>query len=51
MNEAVRVEATAAVAPAPPRSRRLPASAPAALAPARKQSSVLQHAVYVIGDQ
>ena len=48
MNEAVRVEATAAVAPAG--AAIPPAPAPAAPAPARKQSSVLQHAVYVIGE-
>ncbi len=45
MNEAVRVEATGAVAPA-----GAAIAAPAAPAPARKQSSVLQHAVYVIGE-
>jgi peptide/nickel transport system permease protein len=46
MNEAVRVEATptgAAIAP-------VGAVAPAAPAPARKQSSVFQHAAYVIGE-
>ncbi len=50
MNEAVRVEATAAVAPGAAAIPPTPASAPAAPAPARKQSSVLQHAVYVIGE-
>jgi peptide/nickel transport system permease protein len=49
MNEAVRVEATpvgAAIAPAAAPA----ASVPAGPGPARKQSSVLQHAVYVIGE-
>jgi peptide/nickel transport system permease protein len=45
MNEAVRVEATAAAPPAAPAG-----VAPAAPAPKRAQSSVLQHAVYVIGE-
>jgi peptide/nickel transport system permease protein len=49
MNEAVRVEATAAAAPGAAITSP-PAPAPAAPAPARKQSSVLQHAVYVIGE-
>jgi peptide/nickel transport system permease protein len=45
MNEAVRAEATAAAPPAAP-----PGVAPAAPEPKRAQSSVLQHAVYVIGE-
>jgi peptide/nickel transport system permease protein len=50
MNEAVRVEATAATAPAGAANPSAPVPAPAAPVPARKQSSVLQHAVYVIGE-
>jgi peptide/nickel transport system permease protein len=44
MNEAVRVEAAAAAPPA------VASSTPAAAEPKRAQSSVLQHAVYVIGE-
>jgi peptide/nickel transport system permease protein len=49
MNEAARIEAAAAAPPAAALAPS-PAQAPAAPAPARKQSSVLRHAVYVIGE-
>jgi peptide/nickel transport system permease protein len=48
MNEAVRVEATAAAPSAA--SPGVAPSTPAAPEPKRAQSSVLQHAVYVIGE-
>jgi peptide/nickel transport system permease protein len=49
MNEAVRVEATAAAPPAAPAGVAPAAPEPKA-EPKRAQSSVLQHAVYVIGE-
>jgi peptide/nickel transport system permease protein len=49
MNEAARIEAAATAPPAAALTPS-PTQAPAVPAPSRKQSSVLQHAVYVIGE-
>jgi peptide/nickel transport system permease protein len=50
MNEAARIDAAAAAPPAAALAPSPAQATPAAPAPARKQSSVFQHAVYVIGE-